>query len=175
MKEKFKRASVLFMTAALMMLMAGGPVMTLKAAQQTEENVTHSLDSDTLAEIEEFIKDKWNNGELETREDIEEAIDEAVEKFDGSLDADQKKKMADILEMLQGLGVDLDVLGDKLTGLYEKYGDKIAESTEDFVKKEIIEPAKEAAVDSAKSTMKSFFSDFKDTVGGFFKNIFGGN
>ena len=62
------------------------------AAQETQQS---AAEADEVSEILEFIRDKWNAGELETREDIQAAIEEGESEFGVSLDPKLEEQLAD--------------------------------------------------------------------------------
>ncbi|HJA31950.1 MAG TPA: hypothetical protein H9956_09955 [Candidatus Eisenbergiella pullicola] len=154
------------------------------AAQETQQS---AAEADEVSEILEFIRDKWNAGELETREDIQAAIEEGESEFGVSLDPKLEEQLADAVGSLNDLGVSPDTAVDLAKELYEKHGDEIAgslqsiyeeqgETISDEVEKaiaeQVTEPLKEAAKAVVADTAKTFWHDLKESVVSFFQDIF---
>ncbi len=188
-----------------------GTVLTAQAQGSTSEKKKEIPGEEEVSELLDFIKEKWDAGEFDSREDIEAAIAEGEEKFGVSLDDGKREQLAQALEKLDELGLDHDAAVDLAKNLYRDYGDEIVENLQSLydqygdelvdnaetilkeqltgplgdavreelaeplkkaVKEQVVEPAKEAAKNAVKSTAKRFWSDLKDSVGSFFRNIF---
>lgn len=154
---------------------------------QTEDEVKRSLSDDELDELLDFIKEKWDAGELDGEASIREAIEEGEEKFGVALKDSVKEQIADGMAKLDSLGLDHDTVielarklyqehGDEIAenfqGLYEQYGTALKESVEKAIHDQVVEPAKEAAKAAVESAAKNFWQDLKNSVVSFFKNIF---
>lgn len=185
------------MTALALMLGTGvfsSGTVTALAAQtgtetqtQDESSAAHSLDEETFSKLVGFVKEKWDAGELETQDDIRAAIKEGEEEFAFDLTQDAEDMIVSVVEKLGKLNLDSDVVAEKAKELYKTYGDSIVEKAEtvlaeeaaevgnsisDALKEQVVEPAKEAASDAAKAVAKNFWSDLKNSVLNFVKNIF---
>lgn len=152
-----------------------------------QSDVSRSLSDDQLDELLDFIKEKWDAGELEGENAIREAIEEGEAQFGVELQDSVKDQIADGMEKLDALGLDHDTVidlagklyrehGDAIAEnfqeLYEEYGSALADSVEMAVSEQLVEPAKEAAKEAVKNTAQTFWQDLKNSVVSFFKNIF---
>ena len=143
-----------------------------QGSEMQEETVSKSLDDETFSAVVEFIKEKWDAGELETQEDIREAIQEGEREFDFDLNQEAEDMIVSAVEAVQKLGLDSDALSKKAKELYDTYGDSIVENAEKVLKEQIVDPAKEAMTETAKAAAKNFWTDLKNSVVNFVKNIF---
>lgn len=154
---------------------------------RAKEEVKRSLSDEELDELLDFIKEKWDAGELDGEASIREAIEEGEEKFGVVLKDSVKEQIADGIEKLDGLGLDHDTAVGLAKKLYQEHGDEIAEnfqelyeqcgtalaqSVERTLQEQVVEPAKEAARTAVEDTAKGFWQDLKNSVISFFKNIF---
>lgn len=161
-----------------------------ETAKQAETSVAESAEvpsAETVSEVLDFVKEKWDAGAFKSDKEIQEAIEEGEEKFGVDLGEDLEKQLAKILKGLDGLGVSSDTAidaakklyeekGEEIAGqlqeLYEEQSDKFAEQAGKLLKENLVEPAKEAAKAAVENTAKNFWKDLKSSVGSFIKNIF---
>lgn len=156
-----------------------------ETAKQTE--TVEAPSAETVSEVLDFVKEKWDDGAFESDKKIQEAIKEGEEKFGVDLGEDLEKQVAKILKGLDGLGVSSDTAIDAAKKLYEEKGeeiakqiqelyeeqsDKFAEQAGKILKENLVEPAKEAAKAAVENTAKNFWKDLKSSVSSFIKNIF---
>ena len=171
------------LTGAIML----SPSTALAARTTAQETKESAAETDEVYEILEFIRDKWNAGGLDSREDIQDAIAEGEEEFGVSLHPKMEEQLADAVSGLNDLGVSPDTAVDLAKELYEKHGDEIADSLQsvyeehgetisDEVQKaiaeQVTEPLKEAAKAAVADTAKTFWHDLKESVVSFFQDIF---
>lgn len=119
--------------------------------------------SEHREEIEElmaYVKAKLAAGELETEEDILEAIQEGETKFGVTLTEEQKQQILAVMEKIDKLGLDPEKLLDQAKDLYEKFGEEVVDKAADAVKKSVTD------------SIGDFFSEMVDEVVNFFKNLF---
>lgn len=119
--------------------------------------------SEHREEIEElmaYVKAKLAAGELETEEDILEAIQEGETKFGVTLTEEQKQQILAVMEKIDKLGLDPEKLLDQAKDLYEKFGEEVVDKATDAVKKSVTD------------SIGDFFSEMVDEVVNFFKNLF---
>lgn len=158
-----------------------------EAPSGSEEETVYSLSEEELSELLDFVKEKWDAGELESDEAIRNAIEEGEEKFGVVLEDAARDQIADAIQKLDSLGLDHDTAielakklyqehGDKLAdnfqNLYEQFGEKLADSAEQMIQEQVVEPAKETAKAVVEETAKNFWQDLKNSVVSFFRNIF---
>lgn len=150
-------------------------------------DVTHSLSGEELDELLDFVKEKWDAGELEGEDAVRKAIEEGEAQFGVVLQDSVKDQIAEGMSRLNALGLDHDTViglakkmyqehGDKIAEsfqeLYEEYAGELTESVEKAIAEQVVEPAKEAAKAAVENTAKNFWQDLKNSVVSFFKNIF---
>lgn len=152
-----------------------------------EEEPAHSLSKEELSALLDFVKEKWDAGELENEETIQKAIEEGEEKFGVVLQESERNQLTDVIQKLDALGLNHDTAidlagklyeehGDKLAenfqSLYEEFGEKLADSAEQILQEQVVEPAKETAKAVVEDTAKNFWQDLKNSVVSFSRNIF---
>ena len=154
-----------FLTAGLL---AGFPAVALSAreaipAQGQEESwrgIPLSAGSAlTLTEEQkkllEKMKEKLDAGELETDEQIREAISQCEEELEITLTEEQKEQLLGLIQKM-----------------YEEYGEQIKKSADAAIQENIVEPVKEAVVEGTKSAIRDFFRDMGESIRSFFARLF---
>lgn len=126
----------------------------------TTGEIAQGENSELVEELVAFIKAKLAAGELETEEDIEEAILEGEEKFDVTLTEEEKEKILQVMQKIKELGLDPEKLLEQAQDLYKQFGDELFENAEEAVKQ------------SVKNSVTGFFEDMGNRLKGFFANIF---
>lgn len=145
------------------------------ARQETIRTSDGDLE-ETFRKILDFIKEKWENGDISSAEDIKEVIGEAEEQFGLSLDEETKEKLA--RELYEQYGDGLlenagEILKEQLAGpLGDAVKEQLAEPLQEAVKEQVVEPAKEAVKSAVKETAAGFWKDLTDSVSSFFKKLF---
>ena len=87
-------------------------------------------------EVEEFIayvKQKVLEGGLKDESSIRSCIEEALEKYEFSMNDDEKNELTSVLMKISKLDIDVDVLLDQAKSLYEKV--KASEDAQGFLAK----------------------------------------
>lgn len=87
-------------------------------------------------EVEEFIayvKQKVLEGGLKDENSIRSCIEEALEKYEFSMNDDEKNELTSVLMKISKLDIDVDVLLDQAKSLYEKV--KASEDAQGFLAK----------------------------------------
>lgn len=125
---------------------------------EQQELISQLLESSD--EVIEFVKDKLATGELETEEDIEEAIREGEEKFAVTLTKEDKEKILQVMQKIKKLGLDPEKLLEQVQDMYKQVGDELFENAEAAVKQ------------SVENSVSGFFKDMGNRLKGFFANIF---
>lgn len=186
MKSLFaKYMSLVLMIAVL----AAMPGMEASAAGNTKEEklsesvidkfltkeVKELLEGFELGEEEreylEELKEKMDAGELDSEEEILDAVSDAEKRFDISLTQKQKDSIVSLGLKVQDLGLDSGELIDIAGELAEKYSDQIKKEAETVVQEKIVEPAKEAVKEKTRSAVKNFFGEMKRSLTGFWQKI----
>lgn len=97
----------------------------------TGELVTKSASDEEVEPLIAYIKAKLAAGELETEDDIRNAIKEGEQKFDVSLDESEEQQIVDFMLKIKKLGLDPNVLLDQAADLYSKFGDELLNKATD--------------------------------------------
>lgn len=126
----------------------------------TTGELAEGENSEEIEELIAFIKAKLAAGDLETDQDIRDAIKEGEEKFQISLTDEEKQKILDVMHKIKELGLDPEKLLDQAKDLYAKFGDELVNNAEMAVK------------ESVKNSVSNFFTDFGNRIKEFVLNIF---
>lgn len=71
------------------------------------------------------LKGKMAEGKLDTPEEIDKAIDEYAKKYDLTVSGEDKEKIADLLQKLQGLDLDWDSIASQAEAWADKLSDAV--------------------------------------------------
>lgn len=123
----------------------------------TGEIATKSANSEEVEELIAYIKAKLAAGELDTEEDIREAIAEGEDKFGVTLTDDEIQQIIDFMMKIKKLGLDPNVLLDQAADLYDQFGDELLTKVQD---------------EGFLNNIGNFFTDCGNAVVDFFKNLF---
>lgn len=126
--------------------------------------VTKSVDDAKVEELIAYLKAKLAAGELETEEDIRNAVIEGEEKFGVDLSEEDINKIVSLMKKIETLGIDPELLLNQAKDLYDKFGDGILEDPEGAIK--------DAAGNMVKSAFSKMVENIKTSVTDFFKNLF---
>ena len=146
------------------------PGQTAESAQmqeqpQTETEPAKSISDEDFAKLLDFVKEKWDAGELDNAEDIKAAISEGEKEFGVSLDESTRTTLASALQQLNGIGLNHETVIALAQKMYESYGQE-----------QLIEPAKETVMETAKAiaanTAQHFWQDLKQSVIDFLNHVF---
>lgn len=187
MKKSIRIGSGVLVFCAVIALCAV-PVQA-KSSDKTaaDQGITRSLSDDELEKLLDFVKDKWDAGELGSEEQIRDAIEEGEAQFGVKLEDSARDHIADAMEKLDSLGINHDTAISLAGKLYREYGDAISENVEELIGQygealadnvgkiigeQVLEPAKETARAVVEDTAKNFWTDLKNSVFSFFRNIF---
>ena len=125
----------------------------------TGELEKNTQNSEEVEQLVAYIKAKMAAGELETDDDIRNAINEGQNKFNVTLTDDEVNKIIDVMHKIKTLGLDPQVLLNQAQDLYKKFGNDIVNHTEDIIKQ------------SVSDSVKSYFSQLTDRVKNFFTSL----
>lgn len=130
------------------------------AMEWLSEELAKEENAEMVEEVISFIREKLEAGELETDEDISNAIEEGEEKFDVSLTEEEKEEILQVIQKIKDLGLDPEKLLGHIEDLYDEVGT------------ELVEEAQEAVKQSFVDSVTGFFYDMGTRVKGFFTDIF---
>jgi uncharacterized protein YpuA (DUF1002 family) len=94
----------------------------------TTGELEDSIDGDS-EDVEAMIaelKAKIANGDLDSKEKIESAIEELAEKYNLNLSDSDKEKLLELLEKLKGLDLDWDSIADQASAWADKLQDAVS-------------------------------------------------
>ena len=121
------------------------PGQTAESAQmqeqpQTETEPAKSISDEDFAKLLDFIKEKWDAGELDNAEDIKAAISEGEKEFGVSLDESTRTTLASALQQLNGIGLNHETVIALAQKMYESYGDTLVENLSDALQEQLAGP-----------------------------------
>lgn len=126
----------------------------------TGDIAMENVDNEQIEELFAFIKGKLAAGELDTPQEIAQAIIEGEKKFQVSLSLEQRQQILQVMEKIGELGLDPEKLLDQAKDMYEQWGTELLSNTQEAIKKTFMD------------SVKDFFSDMASTVTDFFKGLF---
>ena len=88
----------------------------------------------------DFVKEKWDAGELDNAEDIKAAISEGEKEFGVSLDESTRTTLASALQQLNGIGLNHETVIALAQKMYESYGDTLVENLSDALQEQLAGP-----------------------------------
>ncbi|MBQ5534711.1 MAG: DUF1002 domain-containing protein [Lachnospiraceae bacterium] len=137
---------------------------------QIEEALNGASKEDVESMIA-FIKAEIAGKELNTREEIEAAVRQAIkdynemEKSSWNLSEDEINQIVDLMVKVKALGLDYNTLLDQASDIYAKFGDKLTADDLGTI-------AAQGAVGAIKDKIGSAFKGVYDGVKGFFTRLF---
>lgn len=144
-------------------------VPAAQAGSTSEEEREEVPGEEEVSALLDFIKEKWDAGEFDSREDIEAAIAEGEEQFGVELDDGKREQLAQALEKLDALGLDHDAAAEiaknlyrdhgdeiveKLQSLYDQYGDELVDNAETILKEQLTGPLGDAVREQLAEPLK---------------------
>lgn len=135
---------------------------------------------DKYDQMIQLIKEEIKEGELDSEEDVRNAVEKAREKFDLEITESEEEKIVDVMNTINDLGLDKNQLADKVEEVYNRVGNNISTNLDEAVdqvveeaKKEIVETATEKVGEAVKKSMLDYIKDFKISIGKMISKIFG--
>lgn len=135
--------------------------------EQAKEKLTRAfehIDEETGSQIFTFLKDKIEEGALESDENLEKALREGEEKFGIKINREDAKELVATMERLEKLGFSAGNVVEKAAGLYEEYGAGFVDHVDEI--------AMDAVKNAVSNAAGGFFDALKNSVKNFFKNLF---
>lgn len=115
-------------------------------------------DSEDVEALIAFVKAKLAAGELETEDDIRNAIAEGEEKFGVKLDDSEIEQIINVMNKIKKLGLDPNVLINQAEDLYKQFGSDFLNHID--------------GASIAKTGISAFFSKIGDGIKNFFAGLF---
>lgn len=100
----------------------------------TSELADELEDSEAAEQFLALIKEEVLSADIQNEEDIKEVIDECEQKMEIELTDEQRQQIADLMEKINGLDLDLDVLKQQASDIYDELS-KLNVNTEGFFAK----------------------------------------
>lgn len=122
------------------------------------------VNGDEIEKLIAYIKEKVANGELETDEDIREAVEEGEERFGVKLTEEEIAKIINLMNKLEKMGLNSDYLISQAEKLYNKYGADIVNHADEAIS--------EAVSNAVSNAAGNFFQSIKNSVKDFFSSLF---
>ncbi len=136
------------------------------AEQIAEIDASGALSPEDAEKVEQliaYVKAKVAAGDLDTEEDIKEAIAEGEEKFGVKLSDDEVTKIISVMNKIKELGIDPNFLVQQAEDMYKEFGpDFVNHLTAEEVGKRV-----------AGNAVKNFFSNIGNSIKNFFSGLFG--
>lgn len=139
-------------------------VDAISQVKQQLSAVFENLDGDTAAEVFSFLKGKIQGGSLQSEEGLLAAVNEGKEKFGVEIDKADAQKLVETMEKLEDMGFSAEYVIDKTESLYQQYGAGFVDHVDEVITG--------AVKNAASNAVGSFFSNLKNSVKGFFTNLF---
>ena len=136
----------------------------------TTGEIEAALNGASKEDVEEmiaFIKAEIAGKELNSREEIDAAVRQAIKDYGGNitLSEEEIKKIVDLMVKIKELGLDYNTLLDQAADLYAKFGDKL--TAEDLSKM-----ATESVMAGISGAVKNVFTGIAEGIKSFFKGLF---
>lgn len=189
--------------AALILALGFSALTVFKAApvlaSETQQEAEHSLTEEEVSDLLDFVKEKWDAGELADEEDLRLAIEEGQKKFGVTLQDSTREQIVQALEMLDSLGLSHDTaismarelyaehgdeIGAAFSELYEQYGETLAGNAEKIIgeqlagavgntlREEVAKPLEEAVRDQVVEPAKEAAKEaVESTMKDFWKDL----
>lgn len=142
----------------------GGVTDIMDQVKQKLSDVFEEVDEETANEVFSFLKEQVKDGNLSSREGLENAIEEGESKFGVTISREDAGELVATMEKLENLGFSAEYIIDKTQGLYEEYGTDFVDHVDEVVSG--------AVKNAASNAVGSFFSNLKNSVKNFFGNLF---
>ena len=151
--------------------MSGKTVTEASIDTALNELVTTGEISDAIGDPEEvanmiaFIKAEIAGKDLDTREQIDAAVREAIDDYGATLTEDEIKQIVDLMVKIKDLGLDYNTLLDQAQDLYNKFGDKLTLD-------DLTNLSGKTKMEIVKVAVGQFFTNIFDKVSNFFSGLF---
>lgn len=122
-------------TAALVGVMKAYEEMTgEKISEESKDAATNELvttgeiaesigDTEQAEELIALVKDKVVSGDLDSKEEILEAVEEAAEQLEINLSEDDRQLILNLMEKISNLDIDMDQLKEQAKAVYDRLVD----------------------------------------------------
>lgn len=144
---------------------------TVSSLKDSLEEVIQSIKPEDAQKILDFVSEKIQDGSWETKQGVENAIQDGEKEFGVTLTKEQKELVFSIVEKVKKLGIDPQFLVDQAEEIYKKYSNEIKNEVNQK-KQEIVEEVQEKVKEEISRSLTDYVSDMVKNVTSFFKGIF---
>lgn len=159
------KKSITILTMALI-LAAGVPGASVYANE-----IPQDVDYDSLVKI---LESELRAGNLDSEDEIRQALEQAESEYDVELSEGEEKKVVDIMNTVNSLGLDGDEMADLVDDVYDNLQDKLDAGCDDVldnIEEQIVDSAAEAVKKSVKKSISDYFDDFFGTIREFIDGV----
>lgn len=142
----------------------GGLTDMIEQAKQKLSEAFEKMDEETANEVFSFLKQQVQEGNLDSEEGRQSAIEEGERKFGVTISDENARELVDTMEKLEDMGFSAEYIIDKTQGLYQEYGADFVDHVDEVVTG--------AVKNAASNAVGSFFTNLKNSVKNFFGNLF---
>ena len=144
---------------------------SMSSLKDSLEEVIQNIKPEDAQKILDFASEKIQDGSLETKQGIENAIKEGEQKFGVTLTKEQKDLIFSIIEKVKKLGIDPQFIVDQAEEIYKKYSKEIKDEVNQK-KQELVEEVQEKVKEEITRSLTDYVSDMVNNVKSFIKGIF---
>ena len=144
---------------------------SMTSLKETLEEVIQNIKPEDAQKILDFASEKIQDGSLETKQGIENAIKEGEQKFGVTLTKEQKDLIFSVIEKVKKLGIDPQFIVDQAEEIYKKYSKEIKDEVNQK-KQELVEEVQEKVKEEITRSLTDYVSDMVNNVKSFIKGIF---
>ena len=144
---------------------------SMSSLKDSLEEVIQNIKPEDAQKILDFASEKIQDGSLETKQGIENAIKEGEQKFGVTLTKEQKDLIFSVIEKVKKLGIDPQFIVDQAEEIYKKYSKEIKDEVNQK-KQELVEEVQEKVKEEITRSLTDYVSDMVNNVKSFIKGIF---
>ena len=144
---------------------------SMSSLKESLEEVIQNIKPEDAQKILDFASEKIQDGSLETKQGIENAIKEGEQKFGVTLTKEQKDLIFTIIEKVKKLGIDPQFIVDQAEEIYKKYSKEIKDEVNQK-KQELVEEVQEKVKEEITRSLTDYVSDMVNNVKSFIKGMF---
>ena len=144
---------------------------SMSSLKDSLEEVIQNIKPEDAQKILDFASEKIQDGSLETKQGIEDAIKEGEQKFGVTLTKEQKDLIFSVIEKVKKLGIDPQFIVDQAEEIYKKYSKEIKDEVNQK-KQELVEEVQEKVKEEITRSLTDYVSDMVNNVKSFIKGIF---
>ena len=125
-------------------------------------NEIEGIDGVTVEDFISYVKAEVIANDLNSIEDIKDAIKEAETEYNITLTDEQQEEVAKVMQKIADLDIDPSVLLEQAGELYNKYGNTILSEAKDAINGILTDEVKASLWENIMNFFKTLFSAIKD-------------